>query len=556
MDSYSVANTIWVLVGTVLIFIMQAGFAMLEAGFTRAKNAGNIVMKNVIDFCIASPLFCLLGFYIMYGRTEYAQSNGGILANGLPFYVFLIFQVCFCGTSATIVSGAMAERTKFAAYCLSSAVISMLVYPLCGSFVWGQGWLYRLGFHDFAGGTVVHIVGGISAFAGAAVLEPRIGKYTKDGRSRAIPGHNLTFAALGMFILWFGWFGFNGASTLGIDTPELGGKVGSIFLVTNLAAACSALSAMAYSWIRYKKPDISYTLNGAVAGLVSVTAGCDVLTPAAGALTGLLAGVFMTTLNEWIDTRLHVDDPVGAVGVHFGSGLLGTVMVGILSRENGLLYGGGFSQLLIQLLGAVFVAVTAGALMYLTFMVIKKTIGLRVPSQEEIAGLDRLEHGIAGTVDGFLSTSDIHGYMPAPNPHYDNSGILKAQLRTSEDPTVTSSKITKVEIIMKQSRFEELKQELNKIGITGITVSQVLGCGVQKGHAQYYRGNEIEMQLLPKIKVEIVVAKVPVKDVVNTAKRVLYTGHVGDGKIFIYAVSNVIKVRTGEEGYDAMQNDD
>lgn len=556
MYAYSVTNTLWVLFGTVLIFFMQAGFALLESGFTRAKNAGNIVMKNIVDFCIAAPVFGLAGFWIMYGGSDVVRVQNGVLANGIPFYVFVVFQMCFCGTSATIVSGAMAERTRFSAYCVSSAIVSLLVYPLCGRLIWGQGFLYQLGYHDFAGGSVVHIVGGTTALAGAYVLGPRIGKYTKEGKSRAIPGHNLTLAALGMFILWFGWFGFNGASTQGIDSLELGIKAGRIFVVTTLAAALSALSAMIYTWIRYKKPDVSVTINGAVAGLVSVTAGCDVLTPVGAAITGICAGAFMALTNELIDKKLHVDDPVGAIGVHGAGGLLGILMTGLLSQENGLFYGGGIRPFLIQILGAVCVMAISGLLMLAAFKIIQNTMGLRVPTKEEIAGLDKLEHGLASAYDGFLSVNDSHGYMPTENKAYDNSTILEAQLKTSEDPTISDTAITKVEIIMKQSKFEELKQELNKIGITGITVAQVMGCGMQKGSEEYYRGSSIEMQLLPKIKVEVVVAKVPVKEVVDTAKRVLYTGHVGDGKIFIYKVSNVIKVRTGEEGYDAMQNDD
>lgn len=558
MNTYSAVNTIWVLVGTVLIFFMQAGFAMLETGFTRAKNAGNIVMKNIIDFCIAVPLFWLMGFGILYGGKLdiFVQSDySGFLSTGIPLFAFLIFQTCFCGTSATIVSGAMAGRTKFSAYCISSACISALIYPICGHWIWGNGWLSQLGFHDFAGGTVVHIVGGTAALAGAWVLGPRVGKYTKEGKSRAIPGHNLTVAALGMFILWLGWFGFNGTSTLGIDSAELGQKAGKIFMATNLSAALAGCSAMIYTWLRYKKPDVSLTINGVVAGLVAITAGCDVVSLKGAAVIGILAGTAMVLVNDFVDKKLHVDDPVGAVGVHGGCGLLGTVMVGFLSTEGGLCYGGGAKLLLTQCLGAAVVMLFVGVTMTLIYQIINKTVGLRVPVKEEISGLDKLEHGLDNAYEGFMPSNYMPNYT-AENG-CDNSVIREAQLATSENPLVSDSPITKVEIITKQYKFEELKNELNKIGITGITVSQVLGCGIQKGSAEgYYRGSEVDMQLLPKIKVEVVVAKVPVVDVVNTAKKVLYTGHVGDGKIFIYNVNNVIKVRTGEEGFDAMQNDD
>lgn len=553
MNSYSAINTGWVLFATALVFFMQAGFALLEAGFTRSKNAGNIIMKNLIDFCIAVPLFLLLGFRIMYGSAE------AYLSTGIPALTFVIFQTCFCGTSATIVSGAMAERTKFAAYCTFSAAMSMIIFPVCGRLIWGRGLLYRIGFHDFAGGTAVHLVGGCAALAGAYILGPRIGKYGKDGRSKAIPGHNLTISALGMFTLWLSWYGFNGGSTLGIDTYELGELASSIFIVTTICASVAALTTVIYTWVRYKKPDVSMTLNGAVGGMVISTAGCDVLSPIGAFIAGICAGLTATLLNAFIDKKLHIDDPVGAVGVHAGCGFVGTLLVGLLSQKSGLFYGYGFRQLGIQLLGALLIAAMVFVMASFFFIIINKTIGLRVPSKEEITGLDKVEHGLSNAYDGFMSMSDFGGYMPTSKndgTKYTNEEIRKVQLPTSKDPAVTDSKITKIEIITKQNKFEELKEELNKIGITGITVSKVMGCGMQKGQEEYYRGTMVDMQLLPKIKLEIVVAKVPVADVVNVAKRVLYSGHIGDGKIFIYPLGNAIKVRTGEEGYDAMQNDD
>lgn len=550
MTTYSAINTAWILIATALIFFMQAGFAMLETGLTRAKNAGNIVMKNIIDFCISAPVYWLIGYMIMYGTGI----NEILVERGIPVEAFLIFQTCFCGTSATIVSGAMAGRTKFAAYCFCSLAISAIVYPICGRWIWGYGWLYQLGFHDFAGGTVVHLVGGSAALAGAAILGPRVGKYTKEGKARAIPGHNLTIAALGMFILWLGWFGFNGGSTLGIDSAELGGKAAQVFFNTNISAACSVLATMLFTWIIYKKPDVSFTINGAVAGLVAITAGCDTFSSAGAAVTGAIAGISVVLLNGIIEKKLHIDDPVGAIGVHGGGGLIGTILVGLFSTETGLFYGHGIKQLIIQIMGAVVVFLFSFLVMAALYQIINKTIGLRVPVEDEIAGLDKVEHGLDNAYEGFMSSN----YMPgsARKSDYDKTEILKAQLETSEDPTYCESQLTKIEIITKQNKFEELKTELNKIGITGITVSQVMGCGVQKGQEETYRGSNIGIQVLPKIRIEIVVAKVPVKTVVDTAKRVLYTGHIGDGKIFIYHVDNVIKVRTGEEGYDAMQNDD
>lgn len=550
MITYSEINTVWILVATALIFFMQAGFAMLETGLTRAKNAGNIVMKNIIDFCISAPVFWVIGCKIMYGTDLNTYLSG----YGIPAEAFLVFQTCFCGTSATIVSGAMAGRTKFAAYCLGTIAVSAIAYPVCGRWIWGHGWLYQIGFHDFAGGTVVHLVGGASAFIGAAILGPRVGKYTKEGKARAIPGHNVTIAALGMFILWLGWFGFNGGSTLGLNTPELGAKAARVFLNTNISATLSALTTMFFTWILYKKPDVSITINGAVAGLVAITAGGDVFDSTGASITGILIGIITVIINLFMEKKLHIDDPVGAIGVHGGAGFFGTVMVGFFSCENGLLYGGGIGQLLIQLLGASCVLIFVIAVMAIFYQIINKTIGLRVPIDEEIAGLDKVEHGLDNAYEGFMTSN----YMPgsAWNEPFDRREVLKAQLETSEDPTHCEYKLTKIEIITKQNKFEALKNELNKIGITGITVSQVMGCGVQMGAEDTYRGSEIGIQVLPKIRIEIVVAKVPVKDVVDTAKRVLYTGHIGDGKIFIYHVDNVIKVRTGEEGYDAMQNDD
>ena len=568
---YSSVNTIWVLFGTALVFFMQAGFSLCEAGFTRAKNTGNILMKNLMDFCIGTPAFWLVGFGLMFGkgsgiigsfdpliRGEYSQA----LPSGVPLWAFAIFQTVFCATSATIVSGAMAERTKFSAYCIYSAAISLLIYPVSGHWIWGGGWLSQMGFHDFAGSTAVHMVGGICAMIGAKILGPRIGKYDKNGKPQAILGHNLTMAALGVFILWFCWFGFNGASTVGMDSDALIETAGRVFFNTNLAAAVACCAALIFTWIRYKKPDVSMTYNAALAGLVIVTASTDCIDMYGAAIEGIIAGIAVVLVIEFIDKVCKVDDPVGAVGVHFANGLLGTICVGLFSTGQngvgaGLFYGGGFKQLGIQLLGVVTVCAWVGVTMIIVFEVLKHTIGLRVPADIEIKGLDYAEHGLASAYSGFeFAANDL---TIASDDEIEVFGSEKmenavpAVVKTSPEK---ENKITKVEILAKQSKFEKLKKAMNDIGVTGMTVTQVLGCGTQKGAPEYYRGVEVDMQLLPKIQVEMVVSKVPVADVIDAARKALYTGHIGDGKIFVYDVEDVVKVRTGETGYDALQGAD
>ena len=569
----SAVNTIWILVGAALVFFMQAGFAMVEAGFTRAKNSGNIIMKNLMDFCIGTPIFWFVGFGIMFGSASSIFGGfdffihgdySGILPSGVSLWAYVIFQTVFCATAATIVSGAMAERTKFSAYCVYSAVISCIVYPVSGHWIWGGGWLSQLGFHDFAGSTAVHMVGGIAAAIGAAILGPRIGKYTKDGKPKAILGHSVTLGALGVFILWFCWFGFNGCSTVSMegDSIEAAGK---IFMNTNLAAAMAAFTTMVFTWIRYKKPDVSMTLNGALAGLVAITAGCDVVTPTGAAIIGISAGIIVVLAIEFIDAVIKIDDPVGAIGVHGVCGAFGTIMVGLLAKDGGLLYGGGLHLLGIQLLGVVAVAGWVGVIMILVFYLINRTIGLRVSAREEIEGLDSTEHGLTNAYADFLPAIPSDSMAGQVDTVAGTKKILKdlpveeaVPIRVVGEEVLSSTKsvLSKIVIIAKQSKFEELKTAMNEIGVTGMTVTQVLGCGIQKGAAEYYRGIPVDMMLLPKVQVEIVVAKVPVTEVVKAARRVLYTGHIGDGKIFIYDVRDAVKVRTGETGYDAMQGTD
>mgnify|MGYP005953386589 FL=1 len=570
---------IWFLIGAALVFWMQAGFAMVETGFTRAKNAGNIIMKNLMDFCIGTVVFIFIGFSLLLGEdlAGFIGKPGFDIFTAYESFDFssFVFNLVFCATTATIVSGAMAERTKFLSYCVYSGVISALVYPIEAHWIWGGGWLAQLGFHDFAGSCCIHMVGGISAIIGAKILGPRIGKFVKDEKGKvvkvnAFPGHSIPLGALGVFILWFGWYGFNGAACTTIE------DLGSVFLTTTIAPAVATVTCMTFTWIKYKKPDVSMCLNASLAGLVAITASCDV-TDAKGALViGIVAGL-LVVFGVWLlDYKLHIDDPVGAVAVHMMNGIWGTIAVGLfatskapgyaIAMENGaikaegLFFGGGFTQLGLQLLGFVTVAAWAVVCMTIVFLAIKATIGLRASKEEEIKGLDICEHGLTSAYAGFEFGA---AGMPDIDITYDDvvsvgsesvENAVPAMVKTSEIPD--DKKITKVEILMKQERFEALKKAMNDIGVTGMTVTQVLGCGAQKGAPEYYRGVQMEMQLLPKVQVEMVISKVPVMDVINAARKVLYTGHIGDGKIFVYDVENVVKVRTGEVGYDALQGED
>lgn len=573
MMIYSPANTIWVLLGAALVFFMQAGFSLCEAGFTRAKNTGNILMKNLMDFCIGTPAFWLVGFGIMFGSGTalfgaidplIMGDYSHILPPGVPLWAYAIFQTVFCATSATIVSGAMAERTKFSAYCIYSAAISLLIYPVSGHWIWGGGWLAQLGFHDFAGSCAVHMLGGVCALIGAAILGPRIGKYDKDGKPQAILGHNITFAALGVFILWFCWFGFNCASTVGMDTDELMETASRVFFNTNLAAAVACCVTLIVTWLRYKKPDVSMTYNAALAGLVGVTASCDAIDAVGAACIGAICGVVVVFAVEFFDKVAKIDDPVGAISVHCVCGALGTILTGFfatgVTTEAGLFYGGGFHLLGIQVLGVVSVGLYAAIVITIVFQAIKHTIGLRVSPEEEIEGLDICEHGLLSAYSGFATTIDPTlvdlpvTLSSQPAPVKDVTVIETETEIPVAVPALTPSGISKVQIICKESRFEALKAALMNVGITGMTVTHVLGCGQQKGKPEFYRGIPVEANLLPKVQVDIVVSAVPVEKVVEAAKKALYTGHIGDGKIFVTRVENAIKVRTGEEGYDALQD--
>ncbi len=574
---YSATDVIWVLVAAILVFFMQAGFALCEAGLTRAKNTGNILMKNMMDFCIGTPCYWLVGFGLMFAGAGPLIGGFDPLIRGsydfgtLPTWCYAIFQTVFCATAATIVSGSMAERTNFKAYCIYSAAISLVVYPISGHWIWGGGWLSSLNFHDFAGSTCVHMVGGLIACLGAAMLGPRIGKYDKNGKARAIPGHNITAMALGVFILWFCWFGFNGGSTVAM-TADADMELASLVMFnTNLAAAVATVVGMIFTWIRYGKPDVSITFNAALAGLVAITAPCDCVTPVGAFFIGLVAGVLVVLAVEFFDNVAKIDDPVGAVSVHMVNGIWGTLAVGLFSSGGdgvapGLFYGGGFAQLGVQALGVVSVAAYVLIVMFIIFKLIDKTVGLRVPAQIEIDGLDIHEHGLASAYSGF-AINDMTGMDMDVNENTDlgeddyskaSEGQINAAVKVVNKKTVVDgiydTGMHKVCIICRLAKFDALKTALNDLGVTGITMTQVMGCGIQKGAGEKYRGVELDANLLPKVKVEVVVSKIPVDSVIEAAKKALYTGHIGDGKIFVYNVTKVVKVRTGEEDFAALQD--
>ena len=567
--NFSSVDVIWTLLGAALVYFMQAGFAMCEAGLTRAKNTGNILMKNMMDFCIGTPAFWLVGFGLMFGGSGAFIGKLDPLIRGsyqfgsLPTWCFVIFQTVFCATSATIVSGSMAERTNFKAYCLYSAMISLIVYPISGHWIWGGGWLSQLGFHDFAGSTAVHMVGGVTACIGAKILGPRIGKYDRDGKPKAIPGHNLTVAALGVFILWFCWFGFNGASTTAMSTDADLTKASLVYMNTNLSAAIATCTAMIFTWVRYGKPDVSMTLNGALAGLVAITAGCDQVSPVGAFFIGLFAGILLCVSVDFFDRIAKIDDPVGAISVHGACGAMGTLCVGLFATDGGLFYGGGIHYFLIQLLGVASVMLWVIITMTIIFKVIDKLVGLRVPADIEIEGLDYHEHGLASAYAGF-NISDITATMDVnENTDLGESDYTKASdsqknaaVKVAGEELVAANPtgMYKVSILVKLSRYDKLRKALNELGVTGMTVTQVMGCGIQKGSGEKYRGAEVDATLLPKVKVEVIGGNIPVEKVIETAKQCLYTGHIGDGKIFVYDVRHVVKVRTCEEDLAALKD--
>ena len=585
---------VWFLIGAALVFWMQAGFAMVETGFTRAKNAGNIIMKNLMDFCIGTVMFILIGFSLLLGEDLVGiigKPGFDIFTNYANFdWSNFVFNLVFCATTATIVSGAMAERTKFISYCVYSGVISAIIYPIEAHWTWGGGWLAQLGFHDFAGSNCIHMVGGICALIGAAILGPRIGKFTKDKEGKivkvnAFPGHSIPLGALGVFILWLGWYGFNGAAATSVE------ELGSIFVTTTIAPAVATVVCMIFTWIKYGKPDVSMCLNASLAGLVAITAGCDVTDAFGSIVIGAVSGL-LVVFGVWLcDYVLHVDDPVGAVAVHCLNGIWGTIAVGLFATDTapafarglgdgvtfganqiagkGLFYGGGFKQLGLQLLGMGTTALYTAVLITITFLIIKAVMGLRVTEEEEIVGLDAMEHGLPSAYAGFSITDtsmamDVNENTDLGEGEYDKASdlqkdtavpvVAEADDLDANGVPIFNTGMHKIVVIAKLSKFDTLKKAMNDLGVTGMTVTQVMGCGVQKGAGEYYRGVEMDATLLPKIKVEIIVSKIPVTTVIEAVKKALYTGHIGDGKIFVYNVLKVVKVRTGEEDYAALQD--
>ncbi len=567
---------VWFLIGAALVFWMQAGFAMCEAGFTRAKNSGNIIMKNLMDFCIGTVMWFICGASLMLGDNMLGGFAGKFSFDvfskyGEFDYSSFVFNLVFCATTATIVSGSMAERTKFSSYCIYSAVISAIIYPIEAHWTWGGGFLAEWGFHDYAGSNCIHMVGGICALIGAWMLGPRIGKFVKDKNGKvtkvnAFPGHNLVIAALGVFILWLGWYGFNGAAATDIDT------LGSVFLTTTVAPAVATVVCMIFTWIKYGKPDVSMCLNASLAGLVAITAPCDVTDCAGSAIIGVVAGLLVVFGVWFTDNVLHVDDPVGAVAVHMFNGIWGTIAVGLFATDaapgfelagitKGLFYGGGVDQLIKQLGGmGVTIAWTVVTIL-ITYGLIKLINGLRVSEEEEIIGLDRTEHGLTSAYAGFsimdisnTMTMDVNENTSLGSDEYEEASDAAKDAAVKVVNALPSTGISKVVIIARLSRYDTLRKAMNDLGVTGMTVTQVMGCGVQKGAGEKYRGVEVDATLLPKVKVEVVVSKIPVESVIDAAKKALYTGHIGDGKIFVYPVEKVVKIRTGEEDFDALQD--
>ena len=578
MDMTMIVDTFWVLLAAILVFFMNLGFAAVESGFARAKNTVNILSKNFIVFAVSSLGFLLLGWGLMFGGDNPFIGTENIfildsadtsfyndtLTSSVPFWGKVFFQLVFCGTAATIVSGAVAERIKYISFIIFSFVLTLVIYPIVGHWIWGGGWLADLGFMDFAGDTVVHSVGGWAALSGAMILRPRIGKYGKDGKPRAIPGHNMSLAVIGLFVLWLGWFGFNPGSTMSFQQPA---DVMHILFTTNTSAIAAVLTSTIASWIIIGKPDLGMTINGCLAGLVAITGSCAYVTIEVSLLIGAISGVLVVLLVGFFD-KLKIDDPVGATSVHLGCGVFGTICVGLFAREgvttlsttNGLFYGGGFDLLGVELLGIVAVGAFVFASSSVIWLVLKKTCGIRVSAEEEITGLDIGEHGNLAYPDFApsaalpVATEDLPAEeAPVRAPAAAAASMEQAVPVVRKD--TGGNKLTKISIITSQAQFALLEQTLTRLGVTGITMTNVLGYGLQKGHQTYFRGSPVETRLLPKIKVEVVISKIPTDLLVNTVQKALYTGNIGDGKIFVYDVEDVVKIRTNEHGYDALQDE-
>lgn len=581
MNTTMIIDTMWVLIAAILVFFMNLGFASVEAGFARSKNTVNILSKNFIVFAVSSLGFMLLGWGLMFGGdnpfigTEnlFILGNADLsfynetLTSNVPFWGKFFFQLVFCGTAATIVSGAVAERVKYISFIIFSFVLTLIIYPIIGHWIWGGGWLASIGFMDFAGDTVVHSVGGWAALAGAFILGPRIGKYGKEGKIKAIPGHNMSLAVIGLFVLWLGWFGFNPGSTMSFQNPA---DVMHILMTTNTAAIAAILTSTATSWITIGKPDLGMTINGCLAGLVGITGSCAYVSIEASLLIGAIAGIIVVYAVMFFD-KIKIDDPVGATAVHLCCGILGTICVGLFAKEgvttlstkNGLFYGGGFEFLGVQLIGIIAVGAFVFTSSLLVWYLIKKTLGIRVSPEEEIAGLDIGEHGNIAYPDFAPATAGTEYTNSLEDINIDEKDIPTTANIASEDVAIPvihkenhGEKMTKVTIITNQNKFLELQDVLEKLGVTGLTVTNVLGHGMQKGNPTYFRGVPMETRLLPKVKVDVIICKIPIQALIETVQKVLYTGKIGDGKIFIYDVEDVIRIRTNEHGYDALQDED
>ena len=585
MDVTMIIDTFWVLLAAILVFFMNLGFAAVEAGFARAKNTVNILSKNFIVFAVSSLGFLLLGWGLMFGGdnpfvgTSHLFILGGgdlsfydsTLTSNVPFWGKFFFQLVFCGTAATIVSGAVAERIKYVAFIIFSFALTLIIYPIVGHWVWGGGWLSDMGFMDFAGDAVVHSLGGWGALSGALILGPRIGKYGKDGKAKAIPGHSMSLAVIGLFVQWLGWFGFNPGSTMSFQNPA---DVVSILMTTNTAAIAAVLTSTITSWIYLGKPDLGMTINGCLAGLVGITGSCAYVSVLSSLIIGAIAGVLVVFLVVFFD-KIKIDDPVGATSVHLGCGTFGTLCVGLFAQEgvtslstrNGLFFGGGFGLLGTQIVGILAIGIFGFVTTALVWLALKKTIGIRVSTEEEIAGLDIGEHGNMAYPDfAPISAAPLSGLSAGAEEERVAAAVASVPKEAAEAseqkvPVIhkertAGPKMTKVTIVTNQSRFSELESTLARIGVTGLTISNVFGYGMQKGHETYFRGAPVESRLLPKVKIDVVICKIPTETVVNAVQKVLCTGNVGDGKIFVYDVEDVVKVRTNEHGYDALQDEE
>lgn len=613
------ANYTWVMVCAFMVFFFQCGFAMVETGFCRAKNAAHTMTMNFMVFLVGAIGYFLVGFALQMGGSGGAAGLGsggaalnslisipglggifggkGFLLNGTydaGIYALFFFQMVFMDTTVTIPTGAMAERVKYSAVVITSFFISMFLYPLFANWVWGGGWLATLGKNfglghgvvDFAGSAVVHSMGGMLALAGAIVIGPRIGKFKKDGTARAFPGHDIPMAIIGTIVLFFCWFAFNAGSTL--NSADF--RLSVVATNTMIAGAVGGFVAMIYMWKVYGKPDPSMTANGCLAGLVAITAPCAFVNGISSMIIGIIAGVLVCLAVPFVENKLKLDDPVGAISVHCANGLWGVISLGLFADGtygdgiNGVsggvkgLFYGDVKQFIAQLIAVAVLFIWGFGVSFLFFKVLDKVWGLRVSPEDELDGLDVPEMGVLAYPDRQLVRSELDynsednaeikqlarfteyeiskkDYKEASTAEVEKSVPIVSVATTSVGSEHNSTGLSKVVILTKQSKFEALKAKMNKIGVTGMTVTQVLGCGMQKGKTEYYRGVETEVNLLPKVQVEIVVAKVPIRAIIEAAKETLYTGHIGDGKIFVYSVENAVKIRTGEEGYDALQDD-